>query len=203
VLGRDGMEAFRDLRRLLQYIQWQHYRGLGRRWLLKTPSLFGFEGAMAAAFPGTDFVVTHRHPAATWPSMCTLFVGVRSVYSDADMTAMATPVMLHNTGEAAKMHLAWREQCPPEKVLDVAFGEVMSDESAACRRVYDFLGMEYSDAADARVHTWIEMDAGRGHARSTKTLADFGVDEETINAGFAAYIERYRDFILTPVSKGT
>jgi hypothetical protein len=67
VLGSDGMQAFRELRVLLLYLQWQHYRDRGKRFVLKTPSLFGFEHAYAATLPGTDFIVTHRHLVEIWP----------------------------------------------------------------------------------------------------------------------------------------
>ncbi|MET0983794.1 MAG: sulfotransferase, partial [Steroidobacteraceae bacterium] len=62
VLAQDPCHMFDDVRRILQYLQWQHFEGLRRRWILKTPCLLGTESALAKAFPGMDFIVTHRHP---------------------------------------------------------------------------------------------------------------------------------------------
>jgi hypothetical protein len=198
VLGRDGVQAFRDLRLMLQYLQWQHFPGRGRRWVLKTPSLFGWEGAYARTFPGTDFVVTHRHPVKIWPSVCTLFAGVRSLYNDtdlADLRKQGGVVMLHNFSEALRGHLAWREAYPPEKVLDVRFDEVIGDEAAVVRRILDWLDLPFTDRAAADLDAWLRMDARRGHSAHTGTLEDFGLSPAMVCDGLAGYIDRYRPLL--------
>jgi hypothetical protein len=198
VLGRDGVQAFRDLRLMLQYLQWQHYRGLGRRWVLKTPSLFGWEGAYAQTFPGTDFVVTHRHPMKIWPSVCSLFAGVRSLYNEIpldELRAAGGAVMLHNFSEALKGHLVWRAAYPPEKVLDVRFDEVISDEAALVRRILEWLDLPFTDDAAKNLDDWLRMDAQRGHTAHTKTLADFGLSPAMVEDGLAGYLDRYRNLL--------
>jgi hypothetical protein len=198
VLGRDGVQAFRDLRVMLQYLQWQHYRGMNRRWVLKTPSLFGWEGAYAQTFPGTDFVVTHRHPVRIWPSVCSLFAGVRSLYNDTDLgdlRKMGGEVMLHNFSEALKGHLAWRPAYPSEKVLDVRFEEVISDEAALLRRIFGWLGLPFTEQAAGNLDAWLRMDAQRGHCPHEGTLEDFGLSPSIVEDGLSDYIDRYRDLL--------
>ena len=193
VLGGDHLQAFRDLTALLKYIQWQHYRGLNRRWVLKTPSFFGFEGAYGAVLPGTDFIVTHRDPVQIWPSLCTLFRGVRGLYYDEDYTSVANDFMLGTFGQAQLAHLAWRDAYPAEKVLDVRFAEVMDDEAALLRRIYDWLGMEFTEASQRNLDAWLEMDAARGHVRTPGTLEEYGVTTAAVNTAMAPYIARYAD----------
>jgi Sulfotransferase family len=195
VLGTDGLAAFRDLRAQLQYMQWQHFRGMSRRWVLKTPSLFGFEAAYATVFDGTDFIVTHRHPEQTVASLCTLFCGVRALYNDGDLASLAGPAMLHNCGEALKLHLAWRARCPEDKALDIRFDEIVDDEVAVTRTIYGFLGMELSERAEASMLAWLAKDATRGHARNTATLADFGVTARAIDEHLSPYIDRYAAYL--------
>jgi hypothetical protein len=198
VLGRDGLQAYRDLRRMLQYLQWQHFHANGKRWLLKTPSLFGMEGMFAQIFPGMNFIVAHRHPADVLASACALCVGVRQLYSDKDVSAMAGPMVLFNAGEMAKGHLHWREHYPADKVIDVRFDEVMGDEIVLLERIFSVLGMTLSDADKARVHAWIEMDARREHQRNTTPLADYGLTAEAINERLSGYIERYKLYLRLP-----
>lgn len=195
VLSTDGMQAFRDLRVLLQYLQWRQYRGMRRRWVLKTPSLFGFEGAYATVFEGTDFIVTHRDPVKIWPSVCALFCGVRGLYNDADYSRVASDFVLHNFGEGLKGHLAWRDAYAPAKVLDVPFDEVIGDEVALLRRIYAWLDMPFTQTSEANLREWLQMDAERGHTRSAATLEDYGVTAEHVRQGMAAYIERYGEFL--------
>jgi hypothetical protein len=198
VLGRDGMAGFRDLRGMLQYLQWQHYRGQGKRWVLKTPSLFGWEGAYAQIFPGTDFIVTHREPVVIWPSVCMLFSGVRSVYNDTpipELRMTGGEVMLHNFAEGVNGHLAWRDAYPPDKALDIRFDEVVGDEAALLRRVYGWLGMDFTEDSEANLTAWLKLDAQRGHTRNTLTLDDCGLTAEFIRERLAGYIARYRDLL--------
>lgn len=194
VLQNAGLEALKDLRRLIQYIQWQHYRGQHRRWVFKTPSLFGLEAAYAQVFEQTDFIITHRSPEQTWASVCTLFCGVRGLYSDADFSAMAGEVMLHAFGEALKPHLAWRETYPAAKVLDVRFEDVASNEIALTRAIYAWLGMPFTASSEDRLRRWLLMDAERRHQRNHTQLQDYGVTPERLRERLAGYYARYGAF---------
>jgi hypothetical protein len=195
VLGSDPVAAFQDLRRMIQYLQWQHFRGLGHRWVFKTPSLFGFEAVYSMVFEGTDFIVTHRHPERTMASTCFLACGSRELYSEQDFSPVIAQMVLGNFSQALERHLAWREAYPPEKVLDVSFPEVLSDEVRIARTIYDFLGMQWTDRAEKNLRTWLEMDTTRGHESSTAKLEDYGLTAEQVNQAFGPYIERYREFL--------
>jgi hypothetical protein len=195
VLGKDPLAAFRDLRALLGYLQWQHSPGPKRRWVLKTPVLFGFEAAFAAVFPGTDFIVTHRHPVAIWPSLCALVLGIRSVYGDGDVSQLDPPAMLDRASWTAELHLAWRARYPQSKVMDLPFDEIVEDEVEAMRKIYAFLDMEFTDSAQANLRAWLDRDAERGYARNTATIEEFGMSPGAITEQLSDYIERYGAFI--------
>jgi hypothetical protein len=195
VLSHAGVAALQDLRALIQYIQWQHFRGKQRRWVFKTPSLFGFESAYATVFPGTDFLVTHRLPEQTWSSVSALLCGVRALYSDADFSAVAAEMMLHNFAEALKGHLAWRTHYPPEKVMDVRFADVAGREIEVMRAIYAWLGMHFSASAEEKLHAWLAMDRERGHKRNTATLADYGVQPAALRERLSGYYRRYAEFL--------
>ena len=195
VFSRDGAQVFSDLRRMLQYLQWQHHRGKARRWVLKTPSMFGREADMAEAFPGTDFIVTHRQPLQIMASSFTLYRGVRKQYSDEDLTAVAGETMMFNFTEAQKGHLHWRAGYPANKVMDVRFTDIIGDDVALVRRIFSFLGMTLSAAGEASLRAWIAMDANRKHARSTQALDEFGITPAQIEQRLAPYIQRYAEFL--------
>jgi hypothetical protein len=194
VLQNTGLASLQDLRRLIQYIQWQHYRGRQRRWVFKTPSLFGLEAAYATVFEGTDFIITHRAPEKTWSSVCMLFCGVRGLYSDADFTGIAGDVMLHAFGESLKSHLAWRESYPAAKVLDVRFDDVANHEIEITRAIYAWLGMSFTATSEANLRRWLEMDAARRHERNTTRLEDYGVTQAQLRERLGGYYARYGEF---------
>lgn len=195
VMGLDRHAMFADLRRMLQYLQWQHYRGLKRRWLLKTPGLLGTEATLAEAFPGTDFIVTHRHPVETMPSTAALFRGTLEMYNGAVDKRMAGSVMLSNFGLTMQRHLQWRAEYPPAKVHDVRFGDIVNREFEVLAGIYRFLGLAFTEASHANVNAWLALDASRRETPRKFTLAEFGLDEAQVDATFAAYIEHYRDYL--------
>jgi hypothetical protein len=195
VLGSDQLAVFRDLRGLLRYMQWQHFPGTNRRWVLKTPYLFGFEAAFAAIFPGTDFIVTHRQPVALWPSLCALASGIGAVYNDGDFSQLDGPTLLQTASQTLKLHLAWRARYPESKVTDLRFDEIVADEVTVVRKIYAFLGMEFTGSAEANLLAWLDRDAKRGYARSTATVAEFGMSPEAITEQLSGYIERYGAFL--------
>ncbi|MET0657546.1 MAG: sulfotransferase [Steroidobacteraceae bacterium] len=195
VLAQEPRHMFEDVRRILQYMQWQHFKGLQRRWILKTPCLLGTEGALASAFPGTDFVVTHRHPELVMASTAALFCGILQVFNESIDKLMAGTVMLANFGETVKRHLQWRAGYPADKVCDTRFDDIVKDELGVLSRLYEFLDMPFTDTARDNVRQWLAMDAARRESSPTFTLEEFGLEASTVNRAFAGYIERYHDYL--------
>ena len=130
-----------------------------------------------------------------WSSVCTLFCGVRGLYSDADFTDMAGEVMLHNFSEALKSHLAWRDTYPAAKVLDVRFDDVANHEIPITQAIYAWLGMPFTAASEANLRRWLAMDATRGHQRNTARLEDYGVTPAHLRDRLAGYYARYSEFL--------
>lgn len=195
VLAQDPRRMFDDMRRILQYLQWQHFKGLRRRWILKTPCLLGTESALAHAFPGMDFIVTHRHPQLVMASTAALLCGVLQVFNDSIDRHRAGTVMLANFGATVQRHLQWRADYPASRVRDVRFDEVVADEAGVLRRLYDFLALPFTQTAHDNVRQWLAMDAARREASPKFTLEEFGLDASTVDRVFAAYIERYRHLL--------
>lgn len=195
VLAQDPCSMLEDIRRILQYMQWQHFKGLRRRWILKTPCLLGTESALAQVFPGMDFIVTHRAPELVMASVAALFCGVLQLFNDAVDKRMAGAVMVANFGETVKRHLQWRAEYPAAKVLDLRFEEIVADEWNTLSRLYEFLGMPFTDMSRDNIRQWLAMDAARREPSQKFSLAEFGLDAPTVNNAFAAYSARYHSYL--------
>jgi hypothetical protein len=81
--AQDRDAAFRYVRELLQYLQWQFHRDAPRPWLLKSPPNLGFETELARNLPGARFVVLHRDPVEVIPSTVAIVREVRRLYCGA------------------------------------------------------------------------------------------------------------------------
>jgi Sulfotransferase family len=103
--------------------------------------------------------------------------------------------MLYFASVRAELHLGWRAEYPQSKVIDLRFDEIVDDEVGVARKIYAFLGMEFTASAEANVLAWLERDAKRGYARNTATVEDFGMSTQAITDQLSGYIERYGAFI--------
>ena len=72
-------DAYALFRRQVQILL---MRAEGRRWVSKSPAHLCFLGALAQAFPGVGIVMTHREPADSIASLCSLVAIIRSASSD-------------------------------------------------------------------------------------------------------------------------
>ena len=195
VLGLDPRRGFEDMRNILQYMQWQFFPGMKRRWVLKTPALLGTESAFADVFKGTDFIVTHRHPEKILASVAALHCGCLSMYSDADFSVTAGELMMGSFGETVRMHLAWRDSYPQDKVFDARFGDVVSREFELLPKIFEFLKLPFTDVERTKVAAWIKMDEARRITPQRHQLSEFNLTTEQVNARFAPYLQRYSAFL--------
>ena len=195
VLGKDPRRGFEDMRNILQYMQWQFFPGMQRRWVLKTPALLGTESAFADVFKGTNFIVTHRHPEEILASVAALHCGCLSMYSDADFSVTAGELMMGSFGETVRMHLAWRDSYPQDKVMDVRFDDIVNHEFDALPKIFEFLNVSFTTDARNGIEAWLKMDALRHKPARQFQLAEFGLTSERVNERFAPYLQRYAEFI--------
>jgi hypothetical protein len=194
-IKQDPHRIFVYLRGVLQYAQWQYFRGQKRRWLLKTPALLGLEGALADVFPGTDFIVTLRQPEKIVASACTLFVGYRSFYGGRADASEAGQFVLNGFAQMVKEHLAWREGCPKHKVLDVRFDEIIHNEFVLVSKIYDYLKMPFADTARKGIQAWLEMDEVRRVSPIHYPLSDYGLNVAQVNEWFSGYHSYYANYL--------
>ena len=190
--GQDRDAAFDYVRRLLQYLQWQFHRSQPRPWLLKSPPNLGFEPEIARSLPGARFVVLHRDPVDVIPSVVAIVREVRRLYCSGpgDLTEIGDWAVEEYSG-AMQRHLAWRRTAPAGSVLDVAYADVVADETSVIRRVYAHCGIALSDEALARMQQWSDDNAQHKHGEHVYSLAEGGLTRSRIEAAFAEYLAGY------------
>jgi hypothetical protein len=177
-------------RRQLQYLQW---RCPAERWVLKSPGHLWALEALLAIYPDACIVQTHRDPLKVIASLVSLVTLLRSLASDriaplaiaADWTARLAAGLEHTMAVRARGLL------PPERILDVAFGELVRDEIAMVRRIYAHFGMPLSAEAEARMRRFLAGNPADKHGRHTYTLAAAGLDPVAERRRYAAYQERF------------
>ena len=87
--------------------------------------------------------------------------------------------------------LAARRELGDDAFLDVHYEDLMKDPEGQMRRIYEFLGRPFADAAAARVRAWLAANPQHKHGRHRYDLAHFGLERAEVDRAFADYRERF------------
>ena len=181
----DLAEAYRGHRRFLQLLQW---RSPGR-WVLKSPCHLWHLDALLAEYPDALLVQTHRDPLEVLSSLTSLATTLRAMAAKrVDPTEIAREWAELNA-RAFEHSVAARTsgRLSPERVLDVQYREFVRDPFATLRRLYDFAGLDYTDAVDARMRAHWDAHPADAHGRHVHRFSDTGLDAEAERERVAGY----------------
>lgn len=195
IMQADMQPTFDYFVSQIRYLQWQSRGDRGKPWLLKTPNHLGNERHLSHYFKNPRYIVTHRDPAKSIPSVTATAMAIRRLYSDRDSSAALAAGATGLFARAAAEHMRWRDSQPEVEVLDLGFRQINEDGIGAARKVYEFLGMPMSSTAEAAMREWEEKNQREKHGKSQYSAAAIGTTDEDIRRTFAPYVERYASYL--------
>ena len=186
---RDQTPAYEHERLLMKLLS--HQRGPSKRWLLKTPHHLEWLDVLFAVFEGARVIWTHRDPAVTVPSFCSMVAHGRGVFSDAVdplEIGRAWSRKIHRLLERA---MAARDDGRERAFVDVFYDDLVRDPLAEVRRIYEALDEELTSEAFARMERTLASHPQHQHGMHRYDAADFGLGREDLEERFAAYRARF------------
>lgn len=193
----DKTDMFAHLERSLKYLQWQFHREEARPWLLKFPANLGHESFLDRAFPGIRYVVTHRDPFPVMASLVRLNLATQLLYCHPQEPQRFSRWAMEEFASEMERHLAWREENPAAQILDVSFKDIVVNGFGVAERIYDFLGVPWTAAAQASVGGWLEENE-RQRDKLHYSLQDLAFTEAECHTRFADYYDRFADLFEEP-----
>jgi hypothetical protein len=194
VEARDMRGPYRYLKTLLQFIQWQQQqagRGGRGRWILKSPVHMAYVDTLLEVFPGARILQTHRDPVETIPSSASMYRALRALNSET-VDAPATAARVRDLFHGALMNcMRSRDALPDDVFLDVDYRAVGRAPMDEARRVYDWLDMPFTEAAENAMARWLRENAREKRPPHEYTLEEFGFTESGLAEEFAEYRRRY------------
>lgn len=173
-------------RDVMQYLQWQGLASPNRPWVIKCPSYLSQELDLIEVFPDARFVVAHRSPLDTLPSMCKLIECFHKAYGTSTPSAKHAPASI---AWLVDTHLANREARPDLAVLDLRFEDIVGDLSGVTARIYDHADMTLTEPALQRILRWDAEHAMHQLGSFDYSLEEFGLDEDQIRTTLHRYFE--------------
>lgn len=187
-LEQDQAPHYRHLR--LQLKALQHLRG-GRRWVLKSPQHLEQLPALAAAFPCSTVVVTHRDPVSVVVSMATMVVYTARMYRSEVPVERLASYWADRIERMLGTLVADRDVLPAATSMDVRFDDFMADDLGTAAAVYELAGEPLTDEAGAAMRAYLDSHQRDRHGRIDYRAADLGLDVEELRERFAAYTARF------------
>ena len=188
--GQDAEIAYRAYLEQLKIIQ--HLRPCGERFVLKDPAHTLHLPTILKVFPNARFVFTHRDPAKSISSICSLYAYTRAMFSD-DVRPHAIGEEIINGFWPAGLEdaMRFRATLPKEKYADVRQMDMRHDAVDAVRRAYNELGIVFDDVAEQALLNRLEEESRQPRHRHEHSPEGFGLTAAGIRERMQGYIQDF------------
>jgi len=190
----DDRPAYREYRGVIQLLLWQRPgpgRGGALRWLGKTPLHLEHLDALLETFPDATIVHTHRDPARTLASLCSMLAHGRGFFSDRVDAHEIGRQWLAKTRRMTQRGIAARAAAGEGPFVDVHYRELVEDPIKQVQRICDAARVPLPPEAERAMRGFLAAHPQHEHGVHAYALEDFGLDPAHVEAAFAPYRERY------------
>jgi len=180
--GQDWRPAYQRHKRNLQLI------GLhdpDRRWVLKNPSHLVALDAIMATYPDALIVQTHRDPATSVASVCSLSAEATSGWSTTFVGETIGRTQLDLLARSARVFAEARAAYDARQFVDVDYRAFVADPVGTTRGIYELFDLDWTPDVAAAVDA-IDAESRQGDRRPSHRydLADYGLTETQVHAAF-------------------
>jgi len=163
----------------------------GRRWLLKNPGHLWDLDSLFDIFPDACVIQTHRDPARSIPSVCSLLEVTRRIFLGRDQ-----PLLSLGLAEALKWQHALQRAAPvrrrrEQQFFDLRQQDFLADPMGSVRAIYRRFDLELTAETEARMRRWLLEQPREQKEGHRYEAARYGLSEGLLREMFANYIKRY------------
>ena len=189
VESQDHIHAYTQLKKMLQYLQWQNPGREKKRWVLKSPHHLGFIDKLLQVFPNSKVIQTHRDPHKTVPSFCSMCA---NLFEPLTNSYDKNEIGYHWAYKLAKVlnHCMKVSNSNEKSFLNLKFNKMIKDPILEMTEVYDFIGEDFTDQAENAMKAWKEENKHEIGAHQY-SLEEFGLESSFIDDHFKDYINQY------------
>ena len=182
LLDTDMRETYEYHEQVLKLLQWHCKPNL---WHLRTPVHMFALDAFVEVYPNAKFLWSHRDPAKVLGSVCSLISYIRSWSSDRKDPHELGAEQLAWWAKGIGRAMEFRKTFGDDRFVDVSFADLQTDSVKTVADSYEQLGLEFSDAARAKVQEWADGHKPGQRGTHTYELADFGLTEGQVREASA------------------
>lgn len=183
ILFTDMESAFAHRKRVLQILQSTN----PGRWVLKMPSDSLFIRQLFRTFPDAKVIWTHRDPYATFASSINMRGGSRPIFEKDE----GREYMQQRFPLQMALHLARPLEMAKERgedIYNLYYDDMMADPLAALKKIYRWLGDEWTGEAEAGMRGWLADNPQNKLGKHTYSLAEWGFSKTDLEPYFSDYL---------------
>ena len=193
LLNKDMTEMYRYHKRQLQYLGY-HFQD--HRWMLKAPAHLAFLNALLKVYPDAQILQTHRDPLELVPSMCSLAVISRQIFSDEVDPLQTAQQWLELMSQIMKRSLDLAPDLNRGNIFHISYHALVADPMQTITEIYKWLDLDLSEITRTRISSWaISSQNYKSSNPHIYSLEQFALQESEIRGKFEQYYESYRDYI--------
>lgn len=186
--GQDHTEAYEYFALLLRVLV--HQRGPSR-FVLKTPHHLEYFDVLRKVFPGAQIIQTHRDPARTMASFCSMVWHGRGIFSDDVDATLVGRHWSRKIGRLLERSMAVRAAARDDGFVDVSYYDLIADPVAVVRDLYGKLGLELSPDAERSMLRTRDDNPQNKYGSHRYRLEDFGLSAAGVEPLLAGYRARF------------
>jgi hypothetical protein len=192
LIENSRTRCYKDLKEILQSLQWQDKRRKGAKWVLKTPGhLMALDGVLET-FPGAKIVMTHRDPVATVPSYCSMMTTLYHMASTVDRERIGA-FWEKRLAELLDLFMSIRAKAGSADFIDVRYTDLTTHPIEQGKRVLAEAGIALTPEIVAGMEDWVEANRREDRAPHKYALEDFGLTKPEVERDFADYRAAFLD----------
>lgn len=180
----DMSSAYEHRKRVLQVLQSSN----PGRWVLKMPSDSVFIPWIFKTFPDAKIIWTHRDPYAAFASSFSMRSNSLKIFNkrvDLEYMRCKWPSQL-SQHVRRPLEMA-RER--PDDIYNLYYDDMMADPIAQMKKVYNWLGDEWTEAAEAGMRQWLDDNPKGRFGKHSYSLQEWGYTKEDLEPYFADYLK--------------
>jgi hypothetical protein len=182
----DMASAFSHRKRVLQSLQSTN----GGRWVLKMPSDSLFIRQLFKTFPDAKVIWTHRDPYAAFASSMSMRAKSRPIFNK----EVGTEYMREHFPRQLAQHLSRPLEVSgerPDDIYHLYYDDMVADPLAQLRKVYAWLGDEWTDATEAGMQRWLQENPQGRYGKHSYSLAESGFSKQDLEPYFSDYLRAH------------
>ena len=190
LLDQDADHAYREYSKQLRIIQF--YRSTGDRFLLKDPTHLVHLESLLRIFPDARILFTHRDPAQSLSSICSLYAYTRAIFSDeVDPNEIGAEILDGYWPRAQESAMRIRERLDPQRFCDVRQADLARDPIETVRRIYSKWDLEWDDIVRDRLEAFLSEARAAGRNQHLHSPEGFGQSGEAMRERLSGYVAAF------------